>query len=226
MRPSMHYVKRIGNSWYACDAFAACRVSAEAKHPDDILYLTDEHPDDLRFPNVEAVLPESVSDKAIQMPVEEIKGSFRNLRKVREYRDVEEDINYIECDCSECIEGKVILRESISYGDHYYDLEEEVDCPVCHGRGVIPDFEDYDPDDDYDPETDKTHIISRWTGRMIPDFESAIEIHGLNVKAKYLKLVTEVAEEMGTGIISVDRKNDMLIIGMEGVLIGIVKCPK
>lgn len=226
LRPSMHYVKRIGNNWYATDAYAVCRISEEAKHSNDILYLTDEYPDDLRFPNVEAVLPESVSDEAIQMSVEEIKSSLRSLRKIREYRDVEEDINYVECDCCECHGGKVTLSESIHYGDHYYDMEEEVDCPVCHGYGVIPDFEDYDPDDDYDPEIDKTHIVSRWTGRMIPDFESAIEIHGLTVKAKYLKLVTEVAEEMGTDIISVDRENDMLIVGMEGVLIGVMKCQK
>lgn len=226
LRESLQFVKRIDNNWYASDGHVACRVSEEAKHSDDILYLT-EYPNDLRYPNIEAVLPETVSDNAIQMSVKEIKNSFQNLRKVREHRDVEEEIHYKECDCNDCYGGKVTLTESVIYKGHYYDLEEEVDCPVCHGHGVIPDIEDYDPDeDDYDPETDKTHIVSKWTGRMIPDFESAIEIHGITVKAKYLKLMTEVAEEMGTDTVSVDRKNDMLIVGMKGVLIGIMKCQK
>lgn len=223
IRLAMRYVKKVEGKWYATNDQALCRVDETTRHPDDILYDVDEFPADTKYPNVLSVVPETIGEDAVSIPVDEISDKISKVRQIKEMKDVEEDIHYIECDCNDCYGGKVTLTESISYNGHYYDLEEEVDCPVCHGYGVIPDFDDYDPDaDDYDPEIDKTHIVSKWTGKMIPDMDAPVEVLDKKVKAKYLKLVLEVARDMETDKFKAKWMKDMLVIDVKGVMICIM----
>lgn len=223
LRPAYKYVKQINGKWYATDGHAACRVDENTKHPDDILYGTDEFPSDCRYPSIERVMPDTIGEDVAHMNIREIQDKISKLRKVKKMIGVEEEIHYKECDCNDCYGGKVTLTESVRYKGHYYDLEEEVDCPVCHGHGVIPDIEDYDPiEDDYDPETDKTHIVNKWTGKMIPDMDAPVEVLGKKVRVRYLKLVLEVARDMETDNFKAKWMEDMLVIDVKGVMICIM----
>lgn len=224
IRLAMRYVKKVEGKWYATDGAVLCRVDETTRHPDDILYDVDEFPADTKYPNVLSVVPQTIGEDAVSIPVGEISDKISKVRQIKEMKDVEEEIHYKKCDCNDCYGGQVTLTESISYNGHHYNIEEEVDCPVCHGYGVIPDFDDYDPDeDDYDPETDKTCIVSKWTGKMIPDPDGPVEIIGMNVKAKYLQLVVDVAREMSTDTIHADRIGDMLVVDVKGVMICIMR---
>ena len=224
IRLAMRYVKKVEGKWYATDGTALCRVDETARHPDDILYDVDEPPADMKYPNVLAIVPETIGEGAVSIPVGEISDKISKVRQIKEMKDVEEDIHYIECGCDDCYGGKVTLTESISYNGHHYNIEEEVDCPVCHGYGVIPDFDDYDPDeDDYDPETGKTCIVNKWTGKMMPDPDGPVGIIGMYVKAKYLQLVVDVAREMHTDTIHTDRIGNMLVVDVKGVMICIMR---
>lgn len=131
------------------------------------------------------------------------------LSSLRDYISsiaTEDEIEYIEvptefkeCDCDECNYGRITLECHANWRGKYLDLEDEIDCPICHGFGKIPVDPEYDPDECFGID-DVEHWITyehRKTGRKIIGPDTITHIAGLAINAKFLNHILLLMEYFG-----------------------------
>lgn len=115
-----------------------------------------------------------------------------------ETEDVAVPTEFKECDCDECDNGRITLTTNARWRGKWLDIEEEVDCPVCHGFGKIPVDPDYDPDecDDEDDVAQWVTYEHRPTGRKIFSSETAAYISTFCTRPSYLFYLVKLMEQL------------------------------
>lgn len=218
LRPKLLYPCLMSGRWYATDSKVLISVPKEYVVEDERLY--DGCKIEGRYPNVKAVFDEAYFRSQGVVKIDTIKTAFPKLPMVDEYVEKELPINYIDCPC--CDDGKIELHESVRFHKRHIDVDHEVDCPVCHGYGKIPDWEDYDPDDDgeYDPDNDTTYTKEVKTGNKIPDYEHGIiTCGGSKFNAGRLKVIADFFDSIGADDVDCEIKRDTIIFEYDGIFI-------
>lgn len=144
--------------------------------------------------NVLAVCDPSKFAPTHKVYLSELKEYITQHSTEDEIEDVEVPTEFKECEC--CEDGKILLYDSVDWKGKRYNVEDEVDCPVCHGYGKIPTDTEYDPIkcDDDDDVRNWVSYEHRPTGRKIIGPNTITHISGLAFRAAYLYHVVEIIE--------------------------------
>ena len=228
LRPQMMYACRRADGWWATDGHRVICVPMEECQQGDVRFLCDEIPKEIgKFPNVEAVVDVKGFTPKFTVSVQAINDALAQLPLTDEMKEVEREMNFIEC--PECGgEGEIEISDTIHFNGHWLDAEATCECPVCHGYGQIPDKEDYDPkNDDYDPDSPEYSTMVP-TGRKVPDVSGTLlHINGTGYfKAKFALDLLRVAKEQGVDEIECRGSSyrDCIQFRIHGVIVGFMPC--
>lgn len=218
LQPKLLYPSIAGGRWYATNRRVLISVPKEYVVEDDRLY--DGCKIEGRYPNVKGVINEENVRATKGVDLSLIKAAFAKLPTVEEEVEKEFPINYIDCPC--CDDGEIEINDNIHFKKHWIDVEAKVECPVCHGFGKIPDWDDYNPneDDEYDPDEDTTYVKMVKTGNMISDFEhGTIVCDGLKCNAVNLKIIIDFFDGIGADEVNYEIKRDMITFEYDNIYI-------
>ena len=205
LQPKLLYPSIAGGRWYATNRRVLISVPKEYVIEDERLY--DGCKIEGRYPNVKGVINEEYVRATKGVDISLIKAAFAKLPTVEEEVEQEIPINYIDCPC--CHNGEIEISGDVHFKKQWIDVEATVECPVCHGFGKIPDWDDYNPneDDEYDPDNDTTYVNMVKTGNMIPDYEHGIIVcDGVKCSAAKLKIITDFFDSIGAEEVNYEAK--------------------
>ena len=219
LRPKLLYPALIAGRWYATNDRVLISVPKEYVVEDERLY--DGCKIEGRYPNVKAIIQEEYFFPPGVVKIDTIKAAFAKLPMVEEEVEQEFPINYIDCPC--CDDGEIEISGDIHFKNHWIDVEAKVECPVCHGYGKIPDWDDYDPeeeDEGYDPDNDKTYTKKVKTGNIIPSFGQGIIVcDGLKCNAANIKIITDFFDSIGAEEVNYEIKRDQITFEYDNIYI-------
>lgn len=205
IRPILHEPRLIDGRWYASDGhFIISIPEAIVKYDESF----EKNKIECNYPDVKRFLQEESvkADKTVDVSI--IEAAFIKLPMIDEEVEKEFPIKYIDCPC--CRDGKIEVSDSVLFKNHWIGVDAEVDCPVCHGYGKIPDWDDYDPenDDEYDPKFDTTYTKMVKTGNKVPDFHTgSIICDGIKVMPYLLKTITDFFHSIGTEKVNYEARS-------------------
>ena len=167
--------------------------------------------------NVLAVCdPEKIS-VTHRVKLSDLRAYIERISTEDEVVSVEVPTVFKQCDCDECDDGKITLHEYVRWGRRDFEIEEEVDCPVCHGFGKIPVDPEYDPD-----ECDESDDVENWitdeeqkTGRKVIGEKTLCYIGKLCLRATYLPYVQQLMEFLGVDILDFAFEKRMVVFKAE-----------
>ena len=219
LRPKLLYPALIAGRWYATNALILISVPKDYVIEDERLY--DGCKIKGRYPNVKGVINEENVRATKSVDLSVIKAAFAKLPMVEEEVEQEFPINYIDCPC--CKYGEVEVRGDVHFKERWIDVEATVECPVCHGYGKIPDWDDYDPeeeDEGYDPDYDKIYTKKVKTGNMLPDYEHGIIVcDGLKCNAAKIKIICDFFDSIGAEEVNYFVDRDQITFECDNIYI-------
>lgn len=219
LRPKLLHPALMGGRWYASNSRILISVPKDYVIEDERLY--DGCKIEGRYPNVKSVINEENVRATKGVGISIIKAAFSKLPMVEEEVGQEIPINYIDCPC--CDDGEIEINDNIHFKKHWISVEANVECPVCHGYGKIPDWDDYDPEEDdegYDPDYDTTYVKKVKTGNMVPDYEhGTIVCDGVKCSAANLKIITDFFDSIGADEVNYEVGCDQITFECDNIYI-------
>lgn len=217
-RQALKYAVRINDRWYASDSYVGICVPMEHCEKSDIRFQMNEIPEVAgRYPNIEAVMRYEEFKPTHTLDLRDLEALEGKLPQVPETKKVEKEIHYI--DCPECDNGEIELSESIRFKHKYYSVEAKAECPICHGYGKIPDWDDYNPKEmEYDPDVDKTSYFDKPTGNTIPDSKALVSVLGAFVTYENLVRLLDIAKDTHTRYVECTKGDNVIKFMLSGVM--------
>ena len=149
--------------------------------------------------NVLAVIDPDHVQTTHCLTLADLKAYIADISLEDEIEAVEVPTEFREFDCDKCHNGTISLSEWCHWGDNSFNVEEEVECPICHGFGKIPVDPEYDPDlcvCEDEVENWKTYEY-RPTGRKVIGDGTLCRIGEMWFRALYLPYVQQLMEQLG-----------------------------
>lgn len=196
-RPQLNHIAPWREYYVACDSKRLLAVKQSA-----CPFTSDlDEAQHGKYPNIEAVLHPDTFRATHRIRIADLKAYISRIATEDEMEEYEVPTEYEKCPACDGDGTITIYGDDVYFRGHHYDMDQEVECPVCHGFGKVPKDPDFDPDCcDADDIENWVTYAHRPTGRKIISNDLITYVDHLPLRAAYLADLVTVMESFNVRI--------------------------